>query len=94
MSCIAQTLKSRLSVLNRLQIIEFNLSQLRASFLGMEHTSLGNEENNQLIGFPELSMDDLYYLGLGPYQIHNAISYYAEYQKGEVFLVRNTRQQL
>lgn len=80
---IAQTLKSRLNALNHLQIIvqEFNFPQLRAPFLGVEHTSLDNEENNRLIEFPELSMDNLYYLSLGLYQIRNAISYYAEHQK-------------
>lgn len=85
---IAQTLKSRLNVPNRLQIIvqEFNLPQLRGPFLGVEYTSLDNEENNRLIGFPELSIDDLYYLSLGPYQ-RNAISYYAEHQKEGIFLV-------
>ncbi|EZA59403.1 hypothetical protein X777_00485 [Ooceraea biroi] len=87
---IAQTLKSRLNVPNRLQIIvqEFNLPQLRVPFLAVEYTSLDNEENNRLIGFPELSMDDLYYLSLGPYQIRNAISYYAEHQKEGIFLVQ------
>jgi len=33
-------------------------------------------------------MDDLYYLSLGPYQIRNAISYYAEHQKEGIFLVQ------
>lgn len=86
---IAQTLKSRLNVFNRLQIIvqKFNLPQLRAPFFGVKYTSLDNEENNRLIGFPELLMDDLY-LSLRPYQICNAILYYAEHQKDGIFLVQ------
>jgi len=38
--------------------------------------------------FNFLTIDDLYYLNLGPYQIRNAISYYAEHQKEGTFLVR------
>lgn len=42
---------------------------------------MDNEENNQELQFPEFTIDDLYYLSLGPYQITNAITYYAEHQK-------------
>jgi len=41
-----------------------------------------NEENNQQLQFPQLTIDDLYYLSFGPYQIRNAISYYAESKRG------------
>jgi len=47
-----------------------------------------NEENNQQLQFPKLTIDDLYYVSLGPYQIRNTISYYAEHQKEETFLMR------
>lgn len=75
---------------NRLQLIvqEFNLSQLRAPFSQVEYKLLDNEENNRQIGFPELTMNDLYYLSLGPYQIKNAVSYYTEHQKDGLFLVQ------
>lgn len=87
---VTQILKSRLNVPNRLLLIvkEFSISQLRAPFLQVEYYLLDNKENNRQIGFPELSMDDLYYLSLGPYQIRNATSYYTKHQKEGLFLVQ------
>jgi len=49
------------------------------------NTAIDNEKNNQQLQFPQLTIDDLYYLSLGPYQIRNA--YYAEHQKEGTFLV-------
>jgi len=49
---------------------------------------IDNEENNRQLQFPQLTMDDLYYLSLSSYQIRNAISYYAEHKKERMFLVR------
>jgi len=54
----------------------------------LEYTAIDNEENNQQFEFPQLTINDLYYLSLGPYQIRNAILYYAKHQKEETFLVR------
>jgi len=87
---IAHIMKSRVNIPNRLKIIiqEFNLSQVKSPYLELEYTAINNEENNQQLQFPQLTIDDLYYLSLGPYQIRNAISYYAEHQKERTFLVR------
>jgi len=75
-------MKSRVNIPNHLKIIvqEFNLSQIK-SYLELENTAIDNEENNQQLQLPQLTIDDLYYLSLGPYQIRNAISYYAEIKK-------------
>lgn len=85
---IAHIMKSRVNVPNRLKVVaqEFNLSQVKSPYLEVEYRAIDNEENNRQ--FPQLTMDDLYYLSLGPYQIRNAISYYAEHQKEGIFLVR------
>jgi len=76
---------------NRLKIIvqEFNLrnSQVKSPYLELEYTAIDNEENNQQLQFPQFTIDDLYYLSLRPYQIRNAISYYAEHQKEGTFLM-------
>jgi hypothetical protein len=87
---IAYVMKSRLNTPNRLKGIveEYNLSQLRAPYIDLEYTLLDNEENNTLLQFPHLTMEDLYYISLGPYQINNAISYYAQHQKERIFLVQ------
>ncbi|KYN07091.1 hypothetical protein ALC62_01947 [Cyphomyrmex costatus] len=86
---IAIVMKSRLNIPNRLQdIVEnYNLSKVRAAFLKMEYVTLDNVENNQQLRFPQLSLDDLYNISLGPYQIQNAISYYAEHQNEGIFLI-------
>jgi len=83
-------MKSRLNISNRLKIVvqEFNLSQVKSPYFELEYTAIDNEENNQQLQFPQVTIDDLYYLSLGPYQIRNAISYYAEHQKEGTFLVR------
>jgi len=49
-------------------------SQVKSPYLELEYTVIDNERNNQL---SQLTIDDLYYFSLGPYQIRNAISYYA-----------------
>ena len=84
-------MKSRVNVPNRLKIVaqEFNLSQVKSPYLELEYRAIDNEENNrQPLQFPQLTMNDLYYLSLGPYQIRNAISYYAEHQKEGTFLLQ------
>jgi len=87
---IAHIMKSRVNIPNRLKIVvqEFNLSQVKSPYLELEYTAIDNEENNQQLQFLQLTIDDLYFLSLGPYQIRNAISYYAEHQKEGTFLVR------
>jgi len=83
-------MKSRGNIPNRLKIVvqEFNLSQVKSSYLELvEYTAINKEKNNQQLQFPQLTIDDLYYLSLGPYQIRNAISYYAEHQKEGTFLM-------
>jgi len=52
------------------------------------YTAIDNEENNQQLQCPQLTIDDLHYLSLSSYQIRNAISYYVEHQKERTFLVR------
>jgi len=81
-------MKSRMNIPNRLKIVvqEFNLFQVKSQYLELEYTAIDNEENNQQFQFPQLTIDDLYYLSLGPYQIKNTISYYAELQKERTFL--------
>ena len=66
---IAQIMKSRINVPNRLKLIakEFNLFQLKAPYLVIEYTTLDNEENNQRLQFPRLTLDHFYHLSLGPY---------------------------
>jgi len=87
---IAHIMKSRVNIPNRLKVVvqEFNLSQVKSPYLELEYTAIDNEENNQQLQFSQLTIDDLYYFSLGPYQIRNAISYYAEHQKERTFLVR------
>jgi len=88
---IAHIMKSRVNIPNRLKIFvqeSFNLSQVKSPFFELEYTTIGNEESNQQLQFPQLTIDDLYYLSLGPYQIRNAISYYVEHQKEGTFLVQ------
>jgi len=62
--------------------------KIKSPYLELEYTAIDNEENNQQLQFPQLTINDLCYLSLVPYQIRNAISYYAEHQKGGTFLVR------
>jgi len=66
-------MKSRLNISNRLKIVvqEFNLSQVKSSYLELEYTTIDNKENNQQFQFPQLTIDDLYYLSLGPYPNKN-----------------------
>ena len=86
-----------MNVPNRLKDIvkAFNLSQQRIPFEDTAFTNLDNEENNRLLQFPQLSLDDLYNICLGPYQLRNASSYYAEHLQENIFLVQkfnaNTR---
>lgn len=83
-------MKSRLNVPNRLKEVvqKFNLSQVRTPFLEVEYCGLDNEENNRLLQFPVLTMNDLYTLSFGKYQIKNAISYFTEHQREGTFLVQ------
>lgn len=60
---------------------------MKVPYIEVNYTHLDNRENNNLLQFPELTMNDLYYLSLGPYQIKNAVSYYAEHNKDNIFLV-------
>ena len=87
---IVQIMKSQVNVPNRLRLIakEFNLSQLKAPYLDIEYTTLDNEKNNQRLQFPGLILDHLYHLSLGPYQMKNAASYYAEHTNEGIFLVQ------
>jgi len=87
---IAHIMKFRVNIPNRLKIVvqKFSLSQVKSPYLELEYIAIDNEENNQQFQFPQLIINDLYYLSLGPYQVRNAISYYAEQQKEGTFLVR------
>ncbi len=87
---IAHIMKSKLNVPNLLKSVvqTFNLSQLKSPYLELAYTRLDNEENNRLISFPQLTTDDLYKISLGPYQIRNAVSYYADHSKEDIFLVQ------
>ena len=49
---------------------------------------MDNEENNQRFQFLRLPLDHLYHISLGPYQIKNAASYYAEHTNEGIFLVQ------
>lgn len=62
-------MKSRLNVPNRLKEVvqQFNPSQLRSPYLEIEYCVIDNEENNQLLRFPQLTINYLYYISLGPY---------------------------
>ncbi|KYN03209.1 hypothetical protein ALC62_05955, partial [Cyphomyrmex costatus] len=86
---VAVLMKSRLHIPNQLQCVveKFNLSKVRAAFLQIEYVTFDNVENNQQLCFPHLTLDDLYSISLGPYQVQNAISYYAEQQNEGIFLV-------
>lgn len=86
---IAFMMKSRLKVPNLLKDIvgQYNLSKVKVPYIELNYTALDNEENNIVLQFPQLSLDDLYQLSLGPYQIRNAISYYAQHQKDGIFKV-------
>jgi len=83
-------MKSRVNIPNRLKIVvqEFSLFQVKLSYLELEYTAINNEENNQQLQFSQLTIDDLYYLNLGSYQVRNVISYYAEHQKEGTFLTK------
>ncbi|KYN03208.1 hypothetical protein ALC62_05954 [Cyphomyrmex costatus] len=86
---VAVLMKSMLHIPNQLQCVveKFNLSKVRAAFLQIEYVTFDNVENNQQLCFPHLTLDDLYSISLGPYQVQNAISYYAEQQNEGIFLV-------
>ena len=60
---------------------------MKKAYIDLEYTLLDNDMNNQQLEFPKLSLDDLYQLSLGPYQINNSMSYYAEHQNEGIFLV-------
>ncbi|XP_037030484.1 uncharacterized protein LOC119070320 [Bradysia coprophila] len=87
---IAILMKSRLNVPNLLKDVvdHYNLSRVKIPYIDLNYTSLDNRANNMLLRFPQLSMDDLYNVSLGPYQIKNAISYYAQHQQEDIFLVQ------
>lgn len=81
---IAQVMKARLNIPNVLKDIvqQYNLTQQKVVY-----TPINNKENNELLQFPKLSMDDLYSISRGPYQIKDALSYYAEHLRENTFLV-------
>lgn len=66
---LALEMKSRINASNRLICVvrEFNIFQVKSPYLQPEYTVMNNEENNQELQFPELAVDDLYYLNLGLY---------------------------
>lgn len=87
---IVHVMKSRLNVPNRLKgvVEQYNLLQIKVPYIELNYTAVDNQENNRLLQFPQLTINDLYYISFGPYQINNAISYYAEHQKEGIFLVQ------
>lgn len=87
---IALAMKSRLHVPNLLKEVvgHYNLSKVKVPYIDFNYTALDNKLNNLVLQFPELTLDDLYQVSLGPYQIKNAISYYAQHQKDGIFLVQ------
>lgn len=86
---MASLMKSRMNLPNLLKdVVEhYNLSRVKVPFIEVNYTSLDNEENNSHLQFPKLTSEDLYLVSLGPYQIKNAVSYYAQHRTGEIFLV-------
>lgn len=84
---VAVLMKSRLSVPNLLKDVvdHHNLSKVRVPYNDVNYTCLDNAENNAILEFPRLSMNDLYNISLGPYQIKNALSYYVQHQKKTFF---------
>lgn len=87
---VAILMKSRLNVPNLLKDVvdHYNLSKVKVPYIDINYTSLDNDENNSILEFPKLSQNDLYNISLGPYQIKNALSYYAQHQKENIFLVQ------
>lgn len=87
---IAILMKSRLGVPNLLKDVvdHHNLSKVKVPYIDLNYTWLDNVANNLVLGFPQLSLDDLYAVSLGPYQIKNALSYFAQHQKDNIFLVQ------
>lgn len=87
---VAILMKVRMNVPNLLKnlVAHYNLSKLKIPYIDFNYTTLDNDENNSRLDFPKLTMDDLYYISLGPYQINNAVSYYAQHQKESIFLVQ------
>lgn len=87
---IALVMKSRLNVPNLLKDVvgKYNLSKVKVPYIDINYTALDNEENNLLLHFPKLTLNDLYLVSLGPYQINNAKSYYAQHKKEGIFLVQ------
>lgn len=86
---VASLMKSRINVPNRLKdVVErYNLSKVKVPYIELNYTVLDNDENNRILEFPQLTWDDLYGISLGPYQIKNAVSYYAQHQKDAIFLI-------
>lgn len=87
---LAVIMKSRLNVPNLLKDVvqHHSLSKVRVPYIDVNYTLLDNDENNAIIQFPHLSQNDLYNISLGPYQIKNALSYYAQHQQENIFLVQ------
>lgn len=83
-------MKSRLLIPNLLKDVvgHYNLSKVKVPYIDLNYTDLDNNDNNSKLEFPRLTMDDLYGISLGPYQINNAVSYYAQHQKESIFLVQ------
>lgn len=87
---IAGLMKARLETPNLLKdVVEHhNLAKVKVSYIDLHYTSMDNDENNHNLDFPKLTFTDLYAISLGPYQINNAASYYAQHQKNSLFLVQ------
>lgn len=87
---IAVLMKSRLNTPNLLKdvVSNYNLSKVKVPYIDLNYTCLDNAYNNLVLEFPQLTLNDLYAVSLGPYQIKNAISYYAQHQKENIFLVQ------
>ena len=64
---VGEIMRSRLNVPNKLKIVvnDLNLAQQRVPFDDTAFTSLDNEENNLVMRFPQLLLDDLYAVCLG-----------------------------
>lgn len=86
---IAHLMLERLNVENKLGkiVVDYNLSRVTVPYIELQYMLVDNEENNALLRFPVLDLNDLYYIALGTYQIENARSYYSQHLKESIFLV-------
>ena len=61
-------MKSRLNMPDNLKSLveKQNLTKMKVPYIEVNYKPIDNDDNNTLLQFPKLSLDDLYHISLGP----------------------------